>query len=423
MEQAVGMDQGSDPRRVEARGEPRAERRSATTRQAISGRASAWAAAAALLVAAFLTDYWTGEEVSSSLYYVVAVSFAAWFLGRKPGLAMALLGSLAWLLAYFLVGHPFSRTAILVWNLIAEFSIYTAAALTLGSLRSSLRNAQALARRLQVSNLALDRETQAVGRLQREMLPPEPPPIPGYSWSVHYETSTRAGGDYYDFATLPDGRVGILIADATGHGAAAAVLMAITRTLFHQLAVEALPPDRLLAGMSRELDRLLPSGWFVSAGYVELEPASGTIRYSLAGHDPPLLLRSGADEPQRLPACGGTLLGPFARLPFESCTRQLELGDQLILFTDGLTEAEDPDGNLLGREAVEETLMGAASHEPDEIRNRLLERVARHRAGRPAGDDVTLLILSRRPAPSVSSRAPFRSGAAVDRWSAPSVRR
>jgi sigma-B regulation protein RsbU (phosphoserine phosphatase) len=355
-----------------------------------------WVIAGALLVAAFLTDYWTGEEVSSSLYYVVAVSYTAWFLGRGPGLAMALLGSCSWFTAYVLVGHPFSSTAILVWNLIAESTIYTAAAWTLGSLRSSFRNAHALATRLRITNLALDRETQAVGRLQREMLPGQPPDLPGYEWSLHYETSTRAGGDYYDFVALPEGRVGILIADASGHGAAAAVLMAVTRALFHQAAGEALPPDRLLADLSRSLGQLLPPGWFVTAGYAILDPASGSLHYSLAGHDPPLLLRSGARRVERLPVRGGPLLGPFAQLPFASSCIELAPGDRLIMHTDGLTEAEDPEGHLLGEQAVQETLAFAIDLEPDAIRARLLERVARHRAGRPAGDDLTLLILSRR---------------------------
>ena len=93
---------------------------------------------------------------------------------------------------------------------------------------------------------------------------------------------------------------------------------------------------------------------------------------------------------------GGPLLGPFAQLPFASSCIELAPGDRLIMHTDGLTEAEDPEGHLLGEQAVQETLAFAIDLEPDAIRARLLERVARHRAGRPAGDDLTLLILSRR---------------------------
>ena len=86
------------------------------------------------------------------------------------------------------------------------------------------------------------------------------PAIPGYEWSVHYETCTRAGGDYYDFTTLADGRIGILIADASGHGAPAAVLMAMTRTLLHAVAELSPTPDRLLSRLNREMGRLLPAG-------------------------------------------------------------------------------------------------------------------------------------------------------------------
>jgi sigma-B regulation protein RsbU (phosphoserine phosphatase) len=324
----------------------------------------------------------------------VVVSYAAWFLGPAAGLTMAALGALAWLSAYFLVGHPFSNPGILVWNVVAEGIVYAAVALALGSLRNAYAHTRGLAKRLQVSNVALDRETRAVGLLQHEMLPLEPPALPGYRWSLHYETSTRSGGDYYDFVALPDGRIGVLIADASGHGAAAAVLMAVTRALFRRAAAEALPPDRLLARLSRELGKLLPAGWFVTACYLVLDPARGGIEYSLAGHDPPLVLRRGA-PPERLPALGGPLLGPFVHLPYELGRARLLPGDALLLHTDGLTEAEDPDGRLLGEEALLETLSTPFRREPEAIRDALLERVRRHRAGRAPGDDLTLLVLER----------------------------
>ena len=102
-------------------------------------------------------------------------------------------------------------------------------ALALSFLRDHVSEVRALADRLADANRLLDHEALAVGRLQRELLPGALPRVPGYEWSVHYETCTRAGGDYYDFTALADGRVGILIADASGHGAPAAVLMAMTR--------------------------------------------------------------------------------------------------------------------------------------------------------------------------------------------------
>ena len=359
------------------------------------GTALRWTLATTLLVAAFAADRLTGSEVSSSLYYVVAIAYAAWFLGRLAGLGMALLCAFAWLEAYTLAGRPFSQPAILLWNLFAEISIYAAMALTTSFLRDHVAQVRALADQLAGANRLLDREALAVGRLQRELLPGAPPRVPGYAWSVHYETCTRAGGDYYDFTALADGRVGLLIADASGHGAPAAVLMAMTRTLLHTVAEHSPTPGRVMTRLNREMARLLPDGWFVTACYAILDPSSGALEYSLAGHAAPLVMRALTGSPECLPAAGGPLLGPFPGVAYESARTRLEPGDALVLYTDGLTEAEDVEGRLLGEDAVRTALGSAPGLEPDAIRARILDCVTRHRAGAAASDDLTVLILGR----------------------------
>jgi len=360
-----------------------------------AGTAFRWAGAFALLGAAFVTDTVTGSEVSSSLYYVIAVAATAWLLGRGPGLAMAVLGAAAWLAAYRLSGQRFSHPAILLWNVGAEVTIYAAMALALGFLREHVGEVRALAARLAESHRLLDREMRVVGELQRQLLPPAPPQIPGYTWSVQYETSTRAGGDYYDFVTLPDGRVGVLIADASGHGAPAAVLMAMTRTLLHAVAAGSPTPAGVLARLNCDLARLLPAGWFVTACCAFLDPRSGELVYSLAGHDPPYALRADGRAPERLAACGGPLLGPFPGAEYDTLAARLAPGDALVLYTDGLPEAADPDGRLLEREAVEAVLESVPDLRPVTIRAHVVEHVRRHRAGAAPSDDLTLLILGR----------------------------
>jgi hypothetical protein len=130
-----------------------------------------WAGAGVLLAAAFAADQLTGSEASSSLYYIIAVAYAAWFLGRPAGLGMAALSTVAWYAAYELAGRPFSHPAILLWNLLAEISVYAAMALSLGFLRDHVAKVRALAVRLSEANDRLDREALAVGRLQRDLLP------------------------------------------------------------------------------------------------------------------------------------------------------------------------------------------------------------------------------------------------------------
>ena len=189
-----------------------------------------WTVAAfVLLVGAFLLDCASGNEVSPSLFYVIGIGVAAWLVGQRTALVLAFLSTMAWGIAVRIVGPDFTKPSVFYWNLGAELAVYVTIAVSLARIRRGLLHERQLVERLDLARGALDRETQAVGDLQREMLPPSLPAIRGYEWQVFYETSTRAGGDYYDFFTLPDGRIGVLLADASGHGAQATVLMAMMR--------------------------------------------------------------------------------------------------------------------------------------------------------------------------------------------------
>jgi serine phosphatase RsbU (regulator of sigma subunit) len=348
-----------------------------------------------LLLAAFVADWHTGSEVASSLFYVIAIMFGAWFVGRGAGLVLAMLSVVGWLVAYYLVGAPFSKPSVLGWNLFGEISVYVITALAVAQAKAGLERAHALAERLQQANLALDRETLAVGDLQREMLPEAPPEIHGYHWETLYLTSTRAGGDYYDFFPLSGGRIGILVADASGHGAPAAVLMAMTRVLLHTASEAPEPPDRALSRLNGQLVGTLPQGWFVTACYAVLDPASGRLEYSLAGHDPPLVVRAADGPAERLASHGGLPLGLSPHAAYESGSTMLGRGDTLVLHTDGVTEAMSPTQELFGDERLLHALKESRALALREMRRHLLAQIHAHRAGAPLSDDLTLLLLRR----------------------------
>jgi serine phosphatase RsbU (regulator of sigma subunit) len=351
--------------------------------------------ALSLLAAAFVIDWLTGNEVASSLFYVIAIMFGAWFLGRRAGLVLALLSVIGWMVAYYLVGDPFSKLSVFYWNVFVEISIYLITALAVAQAKAGLERIHTLAAQLEQANRALDRESLAVGELQRKMLPQTSPEIPGYECETLYQTSTRAGGDYYDFLELSGGRVGILVADASGHGAPAAVLMGMMRVLFHAASEEPDLPDRVLSRLNSQLMGALPQGFFVTACYVVLDPESGGVQYSLAGHDAPIRIQAANGNTQRLENRGGPLLGFFANAIYESGSAMLESGDTLVLHTDGVTEAMSPSEELFGDVHLFEALLESRISEPAEIGRHLFARIDAHRAGAPALDDLTLLILRR----------------------------
>jgi serine phosphatase RsbU (regulator of sigma subunit) len=368
----------------------------ASRRGALSIRSVAWTSAAFIfLIGAFILDYVSGNEVSASLFYLIGIAVAAWFVGQGTGLVLALLSALAWGVTVHVVGPAFSKASVFYWNLGVELAIYVTTAVALARIHSGLLQERQLAAQVNLVKDALERETQAVGDLQREMLPRSLPEVRGYEWQIHYTTSTRAGGDYYDFFSLPEGRIGVLLGDAAGHGAQAAVLMAMMRVLLHTTSEALTVPDQVLARLGQQLAKTVPGGRFATACYAVLEPTSGRLDFSLAGHPPPLVLRGDDGGLQELPLRGGPPLGLFPDSLFEAGATTIRPGDTLILYTDGLTEGMSPTQELFGEDRLAEALEGAGSLPLVELRNRVLARLDAHTAGAAREDDLTLLMLRR----------------------------
>ena len=188
---------------------------------------------------------------------------------------------------------------------------------------------------------AQDKELQIVGDIQRSLLPDALPSIPGFELATYYQTSARAGGDYYDFFPLDGQRWGFFIADVAGHGTPAAVLMAITHAIAHARPGVHTPPAALLAYLNDMLTRAyMRGGTFVTAFYLVLDPATRTLVYSRAGHNPPRLVRG--DHILPLDGAGGLPLGIQDGQVYDQFSVKLERGDMLVLYTDGITEAMSP---------------------------------------------------------------------------------
>ncbi len=189
----------------------------------------------------------------------------------------------------------------------------------------------------------VERELKVVADIQRSLLPQVLPKIPTLELAAYYRTSRWAGGDYYDFFPLPDGRWGILIADVSGHGTPAAVMMAITHSLAHSLPGPADPPAALLGHVNRQLShRYTDVQRGVRHGVLRrLRPDDRTLTYSSAGHNPPRLKRCGDGSVNSLEEIGGPPLGLFDELEYEQTTLAFKPGDILAFYTDGITEAMD----------------------------------------------------------------------------------
>ncbi len=252
---------------------------------------------------------------------------------------------------------------------------------------------------LQSALAKLDRELRTVGEIQRSLLPQQLPEIPGFALAADYETSARAGGDYYDFFPLEGDAWGVFIADVSGHGTPAAVLMAITHAIAHTRPGRPRPPRELLTHINAHLARsYTTSGTFVTAFYATLDPASRHVVYSTAGHNPPRLVRDG--RVISLEASSGLPLGIFGDAPFDEAGFTMEKGDLMLLYTDGITEAMAPinaagvrDQWGVGR--LDDLLVRCAAGRaaPGAVIDRIRAEVAAFTQGTPATDDRTLIAI------------------------------
>jgi len=244
---------------------------------------------------------------------------------------------------------------------------------------------------------ALHQELQAVGDIQRSLLPDTLPTIPGFEIAAYYQTSARAGGDYYDFFPLQGGSWGLFIADVSGHGTPAAVLMAITHAIAHAQPGSHTPPAKLNGYLNDRLTRAYTrAGTFVTAFYAVLDPALRVLTYSRAGHNPPRLVRG--EQVISLDGAGGLPLGIEGGQDYEQSVIKLQRGDLLLMYTDGITEAFAPskgldERELFGTERLDKCLLDTARKSPQQIIDRIRAEVAAFSANAMPTDDQTLIAI------------------------------
>ncbi len=257
--------------------------------------------------------------------------------------------------------------------------------------------AQVLGDQVRELYAAADYELRAIADLQNSLLPAGVPAVPGLDVAVHYRAADRAGGDYYDFFPLPGGRLGVLLADVSGHGTPAAVLLAITHGLAHAYAGPLDRPGTVLAHLNHHLAAkyTATTGHFVTAVYAVFDPAAGTLTYAVAGHPPPRL-GSAAGWVNGV-AAGRLPLGVSADASYPEQTVPLPAGGVVALLTDGIPDAADRAGEPFGDARLDAALAGDGP--AADLVRRAVAAVDAH-AGPQPGDDRTLLVVRRLPTPS-----------------------
>jgi sigma-B regulation protein RsbU (phosphoserine phosphatase) len=237
---------------------------------------------------------------------------------------------------------------------------------------------------------AVDRELSIARQIQSSILPQNMPRIPGLTIAARYRPMTAVAGDFYDFLGIDGHRLGILVADVSGHGVPAALIASMVKLALAAQRERAESPAAVLAGMNKTLCGHL-AGQYVTAAYLFVDVLSRVIRYGAAGH-PPMLRVTRQDGSVDEVAKNGILLGFIEDARYEELEQPLRDDDRLLLYTDGLIEAADADDDLFGLERLKATLATAVALRPQAVTDTLLSTVDTW-TGRPPGDDLTLVLV------------------------------
>ena len=241
-----------------------------------------------------------------------------------------------------------------------------------------------------------ERELRMARDVQQHLLPVDFPAMDGCEVQAMAQPSGQLGGDYYDVFAVGGGRYGLVIADVSGKGAPAALMMSACRSSLRLLAQGETSPAKVMCELNRTLVADMPPRMFITLFYGIFEPAGGKLRYCRAGHEPALVLRAGESEPELLQA-GGMALGMADGELFddgvEEGTCHLRSGDMLALYTDGVNEAVNAHGEEFGRQRMVDALCRYAEQPLDAVLARLDRHLRRFSALDPMTDDRTVLLL------------------------------
>ncbi len=259
------------------------------------------------------------------------------------------------------------------------------------SIERAVLHQQLLQKKVLETQLEIARDVQA------SLLPKTPPQIPGYDIAGLNLPAYEIGGDYYDYIPFPNGHYGVTVADVSGKGIPAALIMATFRAVLRTQVRNDFELPHIMQSVNRLLADWIGVSGFVTAVYGILNPEAGTYIYANCGHNPPVLLRAGGGI--EMLDRGGAVLGILPQAEFETAVVALAPGDTLVLFTDGVVEAANADGEEFGPERLIQVLKSTSASDVQKMVRAVVRETRAHSHRHGYSDDFTIVILKRQIAP------------------------
>jgi hypothetical protein len=239
-------------------------------------------------------------------------------------------------------------------------------------------------------------ELALAGRMQASLLPEVPPDLPGWGLTATWRPARETSGDFYDFIICPDGRLGLVLADVTDKGIGAALYMALSRTLLRTFAEEhPYAPGEVLRAVNQRILEDTHGGLFITMFYGLLNPDSGQLTYSNAGHHPPYLVQKTADHPPSALMRTGIPLGVDSQAAWGESSVQIDTGDLLLMYTDGMVDAHNAKGEPMGFKPMLEIASTLRHRTVRDVQDALISEVRAYAGSEQQFDDLTLVLLKR----------------------------
>jgi len=279
-------------------------------------------------------------------------------------------------------------------HLIREFSREDLNLLTVMANVAAIRIEHARLNEIEEAERAMAKDMQQAAVIQQRLLPEKAPVAEGLDIAGRTKACRTVGGDYYDYLAFPDGRIGVLVGDVAGKGMPASLLMSSLQARVQVLFEDGDDLARKIGRLNKAVAANCPDNRFITFFMSVIDPKTGELVYTNAGHNPPVVVRA-AGGFETLKDAGGIILGILPIAVYKEARVTLEPGDVLVLFTDGVTEAADPNDEEYGEERLAALVASMKDRPSEEIVEAIHNAVAAFTQGAPAADDITVVVARR----------------------------
>lgn len=328
-----------------------------------------------LVVLIGFIDYVTGMDLSLSVFYLLPMSLVAWYAKKRSAYFISILSALTWFLADFMFFEVHFRSLPFIpyWNAVVRLGMFLIVTYILVRLKQSIESEFNLARDVQLG-----------------FLPGHLPDVRGIEFSGSTLPARPVSGDYYDVLGYDENTAGVCVADVVGHGVPAALLMSNLQAAVRIHASSRVSPRELCEKLNQNVCQNTFGGKFITFFFGTLDASRKKLTYTNAGHNPPILFRR--DGSHLLLDNNDLVLGVTDETTYQESEVELQCGDRLILFTDGVTELENPSGDQFHVRRLIELLQKNRQLTAVELRDRILQELTNFSKG-IFPDDITLLVI------------------------------